>query len=82
MFKENDRVMINCKEVSKNEELAFVCSKICDGYEVVLLMDHKPGSTHDPVRSFVTSEMRIATQEEIDIAMTKWENKNNYKLRR
>jgi len=75
--------MVSCKEISDKDELAIICKRLfsTDAYEVNLLMDHKPASEYDNIRVFNASEMRAATKQEIDAAMTEWETKNNYKLR-
>lgn len=82
MFNEDDKVMVTCKEISDNEELGIICAKtpFRNIYEVSLLIDHKPGSGADDIRMFNSSEIRIATQQEIDRCIIEWENKHNYKL--
>jgi len=85
MFNVNDKVMVNCQEIgiSGKEELGIICNRIMSSqsYEVSLLKDHNPMAAFDDIRVFNVSEMRIATPEEVNNAMTEWENKNNYKLR-
>jgi len=81
MYKENDKVMVTCKEISNKDELAYIASKTPFGaYEVTLLMDHKPSSAFDPVRVFGTEQMRFATKQEVTDNVREWEEKHNYKL--
>jgi len=81
MYKENDKVMITCKEISSKDELAYIASKTPFGaYEVTLLMDHEPRKAFDPVRIFGTDQISLATEQEITDAVREWEEKHNYKL--
>jgi len=81
MYKENDKVMVTCKEIGNKDELAYVASKTPFGaYEVTLLMDHKPSSAFDPVRVFGVEQVRFANEQEVVDNVREWEEKHNYKL--